>query len=163
LNAIIRSALPCDAARCAEIYAPYVTDSWVSFEIEPPNETEFANRINAYGVSHAWFVAERDGQIAGYAYASPHRARAAYSTSADVAVYVDPAFVGQGIGRQLYAALFSALKQRNYHAVFAGITQPNDASAALHKAMGFEPVGTYRQVGWKMGGWRDVSWWQRLL
>ena len=101
--------------------------------------------------------------MAGYAYASPHRERAAYASSCDVAVYVDPAFARQGIGRALYGALLSAMRARGLHAAFAGIALPNAGSIGLHEAMGFTPVGTYREVGWKLGSWRDVGWWQRLL
>jgi len=122
-----------------------------------------AGRIAEYGVSHAWLVAEIDGAIAGYAYASPHRARAAYGSSCDVAVYVDPVHSRQGGGRALYAELLPLLADKGYHAAFAGIALPNDASIGLHEAMGFTPVGVYREVGWKLGGWRDVGWWQRLL
>ena len=100
--------------------------------------------------------------LAGYAYASPHRERAAYASSCDVAVYVDPAFARRGVGRALYAALIEQLAPR-FHAAFAGIALPNEASIALHQAMGFTPVGIYREVGWKMGAWRDVGWWQRRL
>jgi L-amino acid N-acyltransferase YncA len=163
MNFHIRPATAADATACAEIYAPNVTDSWVSFEIDPPNEAEMAQRIANYSASHGWLVAEIDGAIAGYAYASPHRTREAYSTSADVAVYVNPEFARNGIGGQLYDALFPLLKARNIHAVFAGIALPNDASIALHETKGFKPVGIYREVGWKMDGWRDVGWWQRLL
>ncbi|KTE01202.1 MAG: arsinothricin resistance N-acetyltransferase ArsN1 family B [Sphingopyxis sp.] len=159
----IRPATSADAARCAEIYAPYVTDNWVSFECDPPDAVEMAQRIENYGASHGWLVAEVEGKIAGYAYGSPHRTREAYATSADVAVYLDTAFARAGIGRQLYEALFPILADRNIHAIFAGIALPNDASIGLHEAMGFTPVGIYREVGWKMGGWRDVGWWQRLL
>ncbi|MGL5838663.1 MAG: arsinothricin resistance N-acetyltransferase ArsN1 family B [Sphingorhabdus sp.] len=159
----IRHAVSVDAARCAEIYRPYVTDSWVSFELDPPDAAEMERRITNYGTSHGWLVAEINGQIAGYAYGSPHRTRQAYATSADVAVYVDPTFARCGIGWRLYEALFPTLKDRNLHAVFAGIALPNDASIGLHEAMGFTPLGIYREVGWKMGAWRDVGWWQRLL
>lgn len=120
-------------------------------------------RIAKYGTSHAWLVAEIDGTVAGYAYGSPHRERAAYSNSCDVAVYVDPVHARQGIGRALYAALLPLLATKGYHAAFAGIALPNMGSIGLHEAMGFTPVGVYREVGWKLGGWRDVGWWQRLL
>ena len=113
----IRPATSSDAAACAKIYAPYVTDGWVSFEIDQPSEAEMAQRIANYGASHAWLVAEIDSAIAGYAYASPHRTRKAYSTSADVAVYVSPEFARKGIGGHLYDALFPLLKARNIHAV----------------------------------------------
>jgi L-amino acid N-acyltransferase YncA len=122
-----------------------------------------ARRIESYRASHAWLVAEIGGAIAGFAYGSPHRERAAYASSCDVAVYVDPAHARQGVGRALYAALLPILAGKGLHAAFAGIALPNDASVGLHEAMGFTPVGIYREVGWKMGGWRDVGWWQRLL
>jgi L-amino acid N-acyltransferase YncA len=160
---MVRQADTNAAARCAEIYRPFVTDSWVSFEIDPPDEAEMARRIADYGSTHGWLVCEREGQIAGYAYGSQHRARQAYQSSCDVAIYVDPAFARQGVGQALYSALLPLLKERGFHAAFAGIGLPNDGSIALHEAMGFTPVGIYREVGWKMGGWRDVGWWQRLL
>jgi L-amino acid N-acyltransferase YncA len=139
-----------------------VRDTWISFELEPPDAAEMARRIVEYGASHGWLVAEIDSVIAGYAYGSPHRTRAAYASSCDVAVYVDPAFARRGIGRALYAALLEKLAG-SYHAAYAGIALPNDASVGLHEAMGFAPVGIYSEVGWKLGGWRDVAWFQRLL
>jgi L-amino acid N-acyltransferase YncA len=160
---IIRPASEADAARCAEIYRPFVTDGWVSFEIDPPDADEMGRRIASCSETHGWLVAEYGNQVAGYAYGSPHRTRQAYATSCDVAVYVDPAFARQGIGRALYAALLPGLKNRDFHAAFAGIALPNPGSIGLHEAMGFTPIGIYREVGWKMDGWRDVGWWQRLL
>lgn len=121
-----------------------------------------ARRIEAYGASHGWLVAEVGGVLAGYAYGSPQRDRAAYASSCDVAVYIAPAFARLGIGRALYGALLPRLGA-SYHAAFAGIALPNEASVGLHEAMGFTMVGIYREVGWKLGGWRDVGWWQRLL
>ncbi|WP_310532091.1 arsinothricin resistance N-acetyltransferase ArsN1 family B [Novosphingobium sp.] len=160
---MIRDACAADAAACAAIYAPFVSDTWISFEIEAPDEAAMALRIADYAASHAWLVAEVDGKIAGYAYGSPHRTRAAYQSSCDVAVYVDPAFARQGFGRALYDALLPRLAGRGCHAAFAGIALPNEPSEALHRAAGFTPLGIYREVGWKLGGWRDVGWWQRLL
>jgi len=159
----IRPATAIDAARCAAIYAQFVSDNWVSFELEPPDAAAMAERIAKYGASHAWLVAEVDGSVAGYAYGSPHRDRAAYSSSCDVAVYVDPAHVRRGIGRALYGELLPLLASKGFHAAFAGIALPNPGSIGLHEATGFTPVGIYREVGWKMDGWRDVGWWQRLL
>ena len=160
----IRAAEADDAASCAAIYAPHVTDGWISFETDPPDASEMARRIANHSASHGWLVAQTlNDQIAGYAYGSAHRSRAAYATSADVAIYVDAAFARQGVGRALYAALLPILRDRGFHAAFAGIAQPNAASVALHEAMGFTLVGIYREVGWKLDGWRDVGWWQRLL
>ena len=160
---MIRPGAEHDGGRCAEIYAPFVTDNWVSFELDPPTPEEMARRIGNYGASHAWLVAEVSGEVAGYAYGSPHRERAAYASSCDIAVYVDPAHSRQGIGRALYAELLPLLAGKGFHAGFAGIALPNEASIALHEAMGFTLVGIYREVGWKLGQWRDVGWWQRLL
>lgn len=152
-----------DAAACAAIYSPFVTDNWASFELEAPDTDEMARRMTDYGESHAWLVVEADEVLAGYAYGSPHRTRAAYASSCDVAVYIDPAHARQGLGHALYSELLPLLAHKGYHAAFAGIALPNEASIALHEAMGFTPVGVYREVGWKLGGWRDVGWWQRLL
>ncbi|KUR72471.1 acetyltransferase [Novosphingobium fuchskuhlense] len=160
---LIRPARPEDAEACAAIYRPHVTDGWVSFELDAPDAAEMARRMGAYGASHAWLVAERDGVVAAYAYGSPHRTRAAYASSCDVAIYVSADFPRAGIGRALYGELLVRLKARGFHAAFAGIAQPNPASVALHEACGFTPVGIYREVGWKMGAWRDVGWWQRVL
>ncbi len=160
---ILRAATSDDAAACAAIYAPFVTDSWVSFELTAPDASKMAERIVDYGRSHAWLVAEIDGIVAGYAYGSPHRTREAYQSSCDVAVYVDPIFARRGVGKMLYGALLPDLKARGFHAAFAGIALPNDGSVSLHEAMGFAHLGIYREVGWKMGEWRDVGWWQRLL
>jgi len=160
----IRPARSEDAAACAAIYRPYVTDNWVSFELDPPDAAEMARRIAAYGEAFGWLIAEAaDGAVLGYAYACSHRSREAYSTSVDVAIYVAPEAKGRGVGRALYEQLFDGLRARKFHAAFAGIAIPNPASEAIHKAMGFTLVGIYREVGWKMGGWRDVGWWQRLL
>ena len=159
----IRSATVQDADQCAAIYAPFVTDSWVSFETLPPDATEMGQRIERALSSHDWLVAETDGAVAGYAYGSQHRTRSAYQSSCDVAVYIDPAFARQGIGRLLYKALFERLRERKVHALFAGIALPNDGSIGLHRSLGFSPVGIYQQVGWKMDAWRDVQWMQRLL
>ncbi len=160
---LVRAASARDAAACAAIYAPFVTDGWASFETEAPDASEMARRIADHGASHGWLVAEQPERVVGYAYGSAHRTRQAYRTSCDVAVYVDSAFARQGVGRALYGALLPLLKGRDFHAAFAGIALPNPASIALHEAFGFETIGIYREVGWKMGGWRDVGWWQRLL
>ncbi len=152
-----------DAAACAAIYAPSVTDNWVSFELDPPDAAEMARRMERFGQSHAWLVAESGGEVAGYAYGSPHRDRAAYASSCDVAIYIDAAHARRGIGRALYGELLPLLAERGFHAAFSGIALPNPGSIALHEAMEFKLIGIYREVGWKLGGWRDVGWWQRML
>ncbi len=159
----IRPATTADATAIAAIYAPYVTGTTISFEEIAPSPAEMATRIAAILPHFPYLVAEADGAIAGYAYCSQHRTRAAYRTSVDVAIYVDAAAHGRGIGRALYTDLLEAARQSGYHAAFAGIALPNTPSIALHKAMGFTLVGIYREVGCKFGRWLDVAWYQRLL
>lgn len=155
---VVRPASVADAAACAAIYAPYVRDTCISFEAEPPDAAEMAGRIAAYSASHAWLVAERDGAVIGYAYASPHRAREAYRFSCEVSVYLAPAAHGEGVAAALYDALLERLRERGYRQAFAGITLPNEPSERFHRRLGFEPVGIFRRVGWKFGQWRDVAW-----
>jgi phosphinothricin acetyltransferase len=155
---IVRDADPQrDAAACAAIYAPYITDSVVSFEETPPPAAEVERRMLA---AHAWLVAERDGAVVGYAYGSRHRERAAYRWAAEVAVYIDAIHHRGGVGRALYTQLFERLRVAGIWTLVAGVTLPNDASVGLHHAMGFADVGTYRRIGWKFGAWRDVQWLQ---
>ena len=153
----VRPARAEDAAACAAVYAPYVTDSCISFEYEAPTAEDVARRIAA---AHAWFVAEEDGAIVGYAYGSRHRERAAYDWAADVAVYTAASHHGRGMGRLLYGALFARLRELGLRRLCAGVAQPNAASDGLHRALGFEEVGVYRRIGWKGGRWHDVRWWQ---
>ena len=159
----VRLATVADAAAIAAVYAPYVTDSFVSFETDAPDEAEMSRRIASGGASHPWLVAEAGGTVAGYASASPFRARAAYRYAVETSVYLDPDFCGRGIGRTLYAALLDLLERQGFVQAIGAITLPNEASVRLHEALGFAPAGVYRQVGWKCGGWRDVALWQRAL
>lgn len=152
-----------DAARCAEIYAPFVNDTVISFEDVAPTAAEMATRIERLTKTHAWLVADDGGEILGYAYGCPHRERAAYRWATEVSVYVDPRHQRRGTGRALYEALFGLLAERDYRIALAGIALPNDASVALHEACGFEPVGVYRRIGFKLGAWWDVGWWQLQL
>ncbi|HEX6602830.1 MAG TPA: GNAT family N-acetyltransferase [Solirubrobacterales bacterium] len=160
----IRDADPArDAAACAAIYAPHVEDSVVSFEEEAPDSAEMVARIERYGTSHAWLVAERDGEVVGYAYATAFNERPAYRWSASVSVYIAEDARGQGVGRALYAALFERLRERGFRMACAGVTLPNEASVGLHESFGFEQVGVNREIGWKHGAWRDVGWLQLEL
>lgn len=156
----IRVARESDADGVAAIYAPIVRDTAISFEVEPPAPREMARRIATTLATHPWLVAERDGQVIGYAYASRHRDRAAYGWSVDVSAYIDERARRSGVGRALYERLTAILKRQGFHAAFAGIALPNDASVGLHEAVGFRPVGIYKEVGFKHGRWRDVGWWR---
>ena len=152
-----------DAEACAAIYAPYVTDTVISFETVPPTPSEMAERIAAAVRTHAWMVLEDDGRVVGYAYGGPYKTREAYRWSCEVSVYVEQGRRRTGSGRLLYDALFERLAERGFRTAVAGMTLPNEASVGLHRAMGFEPVGTYRRIGWKHGGWHDVAWTQRPI
>ena len=155
---MIRLAGAGDAAAVAAIYAPSVVASAISFEETAPSVAETRGRIETTLRRWPWLVFEEDGDVLGYAYASKHRERAAYRWSADVSVYVGERARGRGIGRSLYLALFRVLREQGFHRAFAGIALPNDASLALHRSVGFVPVGIYHDVGYKFGAWRDVAW-----
>ena len=161
-TAAVRDAGPGDAGACAAIYAPYVRDTAISFELEPPSAEQMAARIEAAAAGHAWVVLERDG-IVGYAYGAPLHTRAAYRFSCEVSVYVDAERRGTGAGRALYTALFERLVARGLRNAVAGMTVPNEASERLHLSMGFRPVGTYRDIGYKLGRWHDVAFFQLAL
>lgn len=159
----IRDATADDAPACAAIYAQYVLDTVISFETDPPTPAEMADRIADAARDHAWLVGTDDGLVVGYAYGGPHRTRAAYRWSCEVSVYLEPTRRRTGAGRLLYDALFTRLAERGLRIALAGIALPNEASVGLHRALGFEPVGTYRRIGWKHGAWHDVLWMQRHL
>lgn len=160
---LLREATVEDAAALLEIYRPFVTDTAVSFEAEVPSVAEFGERIRTALDRWAFVVAERAGQPLGYAYGTTHRARHAYRFSVETSVYLDPAQQGRGLGKRLYGRLLEDLVARGYANAYAGIVLPNERSVALHRAVGFVPIGVFPRVGWKFGTWHDVSWWHRPL
>jgi L-amino acid N-acyltransferase YncA len=159
----IRMATADDGDALAAIYAPNVTDSAISFELVPPTADEMRRRVAATLEHAPWLVLERGGEIAGYAYATRHRERAAYQWSVDVSVYVAAAHKRAGVGRALYLCLFDLLRLQGFYLAHAGVTLPNPASVGLHESLGFRPVGVYPAVGYKLGAWRDVGWWRLPL
>jgi len=159
----VRAATAADAGACAAVYAPYVTDTVVSFETVPPTPEEMARRIAAANRGHAWLVVEDEGRVVGYAYGGPFAPRAAYRWSCEVSVYLEGGRRRTGAGRRLYEALLARMVERGFGTALAGMTLPNEASEGFHRGMGFEPVGTYRRIGFKHGAWRDVAWVQRAL
>jgi L-amino acid N-acyltransferase YncA len=160
---IIRLAQESDADRLLEIYAPVVKETAISFELAPPDVAEFRERVRSILASHNWLVIEEAQTILGYAYASKFRAREAYQWTAEVTVYVDPAHRKRGFARALYGSLFEALRFQGFCSVVAVIALPNLPSVRLHEKLGFEPVGVLRSVGYKLGRWHDVGWWQLKL
>jgi phosphinothricin acetyltransferase len=156
----IRLATADDAATLAAIYGPYCEGTVISFEETPPTAEEMARRIAAVGATKPWIVLEDNGHAIGYAYASPHHERAAYRWSVSTAIYIGRDHHRRGAGRALYTTLFALLRELGYFQATAGITLPNPASVRLHTAFGFSPVGVYRHIGYKMGSWHDVGWYQ---
>jgi phosphinothricin acetyltransferase len=159
----IREVRPSDAAQIAAIYAPYVRDTPISFEVVPPTAAEIGERVRALAASYPWLVCADGDALLGYAYAGRHRERAAYSWSVDVSVYIRGDWHRRGIGRALYTALLPIVAAQGFCNAYGGITLPNPSSVGLHEAMGFEPVGVYRAVGYKLGAWHDVGWWELAL
>ena len=159
----IRLATAADGAALAEIYAPAVRERATSFELAAPDADEMARRVARLTERTPWLACEHRGAVVGYAYAGPHRDRPAYQWSVEVSAYVHPDAHRTGVARALYTALFAVLTRQGYRNAYAGITLPNDASVALHRALGFAEVGVYRGVGYKLGAWHDVAWLAREL
>ncbi|MFI1991127.1 GNAT family N-acetyltransferase [Actinoplanes sp. NPDC020271] len=160
---LIRDATADDAEACAAIYEPYVRDTAITFETEPPSATEMAARIAESAATHAWLVAEDAGAVVGYAYARPFAARAAYRWSCEVSVYLQAGRRRTGAGRALYGVLLPRLTDRGFRVAVAKTTLPNDAGIGLHAALGFEHVGTHPRIGWKHDAWHDVTITQLFL
>ena len=159
----VRAAQADDAATLAEIYRPYVEATAISFEQVAPDGPSMAARMLALP-RLPWLVAEvDDGHVAGDAYATPHRARAAYRWAVDCSVYLAAEERGLGTGRLLYSELLPVLREQGYRRAYAGIALPNPASVGLHEAMGFAPIGVFTNVGYKLGSWHDVGWWEMTL
>lgn len=159
----VRGASPKDAAACAAIYAPYVSGTPVSFELDSPAPTEMARRIASASQSHAWLVLVQDERIVGYAYGSRFHPRPAYRWACEVSVYMELDRRRTGGGRALYESLLPRLANRGFRIAMAVMTLPNEASVGLHRALGFEHAGVYRRIGFKLGAWRDVAVMQRML
>ncbi|MEI9945933.1 MAG: arsinothricin resistance N-acetyltransferase ArsN1 family B [Chitinophagaceae bacterium] len=161
--AIIRLATSADAKQLLDIYAPYIANTSITFETETPSVQDFAKRIDTYLENWPWLVCEVNGTIAGYAYAGRYRERVAYQWCVESSVYIHDDFFKKGIAEALYSALFEILKKQRYNNVYAVINLPNDRSVALHEKMGFEYFATYKNVGYKLGKWKNVGWWQHII
>jgi L-amino acid N-acyltransferase YncA len=158
----IRLATTADGAGVTEVYAPFVRNTAITFEDIVPPADGMSQRIATTLPWHPWIVAD-DETIVGYAYATRHRSRAAYKWSVETSIYLSPVAQDRGVGTRLYRALLTLLVAQGYCQAFAGMTLPNEASKRLHARLGFEPVGTFRNIGFKFGAWHDVAWWQRPL
>lgn len=158
----IRHATKEDAGQIAEIYNYYVTNTHHTFETEPLDASEMGDRIGEAGTELPFLVAEDGGEILGYAFAARFKLRQAYEHSAEVSIYVKNEAKQRGIGTRLYDRLFSEMADTLVHALVAGIALPNDASIAFHEKLGFKKVAHFREIGYKLGRWIDVGYWELL-
>jgi L-amino acid N-acyltransferase YncA len=158
----IRQATKQDAAQIAEIYNYYIKNTHHTFETEPLNVEEMQGRIAEIRKKYSYLVFEEDGEILGYAYAAPFKLRQAYAYSAEASIYVKNDAKQKKIGTQLYVRLFDELAETEVHAIFAGIALPNDASVNFHERLGFEKVAHFKEVGYKLGRWIDVGYWELI-
>jgi L-amino acid N-acyltransferase YncA len=157
---VIRPAETSDAAAVVSIYAPYVLETAVSFETEPPTAATMLQRISGTLQTHPWFVAESSGGVVGYAYAGKHNQRAAYRWTVDVTVYVDSQKRRSGVGGALYRVLLETLRQQGFRSAFAEIVLPNPGSVRLHERAGFKSIGVHKDIGFKLGRWHDIDYWR---
>jgi phosphinothricin acetyltransferase len=160
---MIRTCEARDAAAIAGIYNYYVRETVITFEEASVSADEMTRRIAAVGAKFPWLVAEHDGGVVGWAYATEWRPRSAYRFSVETTVYVAESHHGRGIGAALYRALIEALRQRKLHSAVGGIALPNPASVALHEKLGFRKIAHFAEVGRKLDRWVDVGYWQLLL
>ena len=153
----IRTATVNDAESILGIYAPFIKNTTVTFEIEVPSITEFRHRVESLSSAFPYVVAECDGQIIAYAYAHAYRERAAYRFDSELSVYVSPDFQRSGVGKRLYDIIIEALREMNYRTVYAVIALPNEPSQIFHEKYGFTLEGCSRSTGYKFDRWLDTA------
>ncbi len=158
----IRIAASTDAEAIRAIYAPYIATS-ITFEESVPSTEAFRARTDKAIATYPYLVAELDGEIVGYAYAHELREREAYQWNAELSVYLAPKAQGHGLGRVLYQALIEACAACGIKVVFGIVTSPNEPSARLHDALGFDVMCRQRNAGYTCGQWRDVTWYVKHL
>src|SRR5262245_49666118 len=161
--AVIRIAREADAESMLAIYAPYVRDTAISFETEPPSVEEFRGRVRTTLDAGVWLLCEAGEGSIGYAYAGRFHARRAYQWTVEVTVYVDRDHHRRGVGVGLYTSLLGCLELQGFRSAIGVIALPTPGSVGLHERMGFTRAGLLGAVGYKHGRWHDVGWWQRDL
>ena len=163
-DVIIRPAVEDDLSDIAAIYAHEIANSVATFDLEPPTLAYWHQRlVGQQAGDHLLVAVDTDEDVVGYAYSWSYRPRPAYGRTRETSIYLDPSVRGQGIGRRLYPALLDTMTHSGVHTAVALVALPNPSSAALHKACGFEHVGTMREVGFKFDQWVDVEWYQKML
>lgn len=166
----IRIATPQDALAIQRIYAPYVKETAITFEYDVPDTAELARRITSTLTRYPYLVAELDGEVVGYAYASAFRPRIAYIHSIETSIYVSRIHKGYGIGRLLYERLFCLLRAQNIYNANACIAYSEEENAFLdhtsihfHKRLGFRPCARFEKCGYKFDRWFDMVWMELFL
>lgn len=160
---MIREITANDSNAIANIYNYYITNTFITFEESPVDDSTIKERIERHNQNLPWIVYEQDNEIVGYAYASEWKSRCAYKFSVESSIYLKHDKFGKGIGTKLYQELLNRISKRNIHAVIGGIALPNKASVALHEKLGFEKVAQFKEVGYKFNTWIDVGYWELLL
>ena len=160
---MIRPATAADAQALCDIYNPYIEKTVITFEEVPVDAATMAQRVADIQQRHMWHVAEEQGRVVGYAYASPWRPRAAYRYAVETSVYLAENAVGRGLGRALYEVVLEELPRKGFRCAMGGIALPNAASVRLHEALGFVKVAHFDDVGFKFGQWIPVGYWQRIF
>ena len=159
-SASIRLAKEEDANEILAIYSPYILNTSYTFETDVPSEQEFKERIRTYLQAYPWLVCEMNNEIAGYAYAARHRERLAYQWCVESSIYIKDDYQHTGVAKALYSALIEILKKQGFMNVYAVINLPNDKSVRFHEKAGFTWFATFEKVGFKLGQWKTVGWWQ---
>jgi L-amino acid N-acyltransferase YncA len=160
---IIRQVETKDAKAITAIYNFYIKNSTITFEEELLTVEEMAARIGSISSLYPYFVAEDNGIVVGYAYATQWKARSAYRFSAEVTIYLHCELRGKGIGSALFSAFVEEMRKTDLHVLVGGIAQPNEASVALHEKFGFKKVAQFEEIGFKFGKWIDVGYWELKL
>lgn len=162
-NKKIRLASLADSASILDVYAPFITDTVITFEYDIPTVAEFGKRITNIQKKYPWLVCEVNGVVVGYAYASEYRERVAYDWSVDFTIYIKPEYHRKNIGKALYSALVEILILQGYYNAYAGVTIPNINSESIHQSLGFKAIGVYQNVGYKFGKWLDTKWFELIM
>jgi phosphinothricin acetyltransferase len=161
-NRVIRPVHIQDAAAICGIYNYYIENTAISFEEAPVSVGEMEGRIRDISARFPWLVWEEDGEVTGYTYIHEWKERSAYRFAVEDSIYLKQGYEGKGIGKKLLAALLETLEKTNIHTVVAGITLPNERSAALHEGFGFKQIARFPEIGYKFDRWLDVGYWVLL-
>ena len=162
-EAIIRFVQISDAEDILRIYEPYVKDTAITFEYQVPSLATFKERITAISTAYPYLVCLIEGKIVGYAYAYKQMERAAYQWNAELSIYLDKPYYHRGIGKALYGCLIEILKLQNIQNIYGVVSSPNLNSEKLHEYLGFRKCNVLHNTGYKLGAWRDVTWYEKSI